>query len=121
MFPSPFGLWRRLSLLVFFAVTAGKNEFTSHSVPGDLNPRQTQHIIYTTSIQCLSGLAIPAKLCVFTQSHSTILPNETVVYVMAKMEVTPSMVFLNSLSLTVVPGDIGKESYQDNLPDEPFP
>jgi hypothetical protein len=40
---------------------------------------------------------------------------------MAKVEVTPAMVFLDSLSLTAVPGDVGKESYQDNLPDEPFP
>jgi hypothetical protein len=78
---------------------------------------QTQYFVYTTSIQCITGISIPTILHVFAQSHSTILPNNTVVFVMAKA--ASQSAHLEALS-TAVPGDIDSKDYQDGLPDKPF-
>jgi hypothetical protein len=69
----------------------------------------------------LNDVSIPAEIQVFAPSHTAILPDHTVVYVVAKMEVQPTSVYLDALSLAAVPGDVTKTSYEDTLPDEPFP
>jgi hypothetical protein len=59
---------------------------------------------------------------VFAQFHGTVLPDETVVYVMAKVNATPGRLpHLDALSLTTVPSNVDSDNYQDRLPDEPFP
>lgn len=103
----------------FFAVKSGRRVILQRVV--NETTIKTNYIHYQTALQCMSGASYAAELRVFATSQSTILPDDSVVHVLAKAEINPGTdAFLEANSLTVIPGDPASDDYEDHVPDEPF-
>ena len=62
------------------------------------------------------------ELRIFASSHATVLPDETIAFVIVKPAFkTDKPAFLNACCLAEVPGDISKDAYQDGIPDVTCP
>jgi hypothetical protein len=104
----------------FFAVKSGRRVVLTRVV--NENTIKSNYIHYQTALQCTSGLSYGAELRVFATSQSTILPDDSVVHVVAKAEINPSNnAFLEATTFSVLPGDPSSDSYEDHIPDEPYP
>ncbi|KAI0640433.1 hypothetical protein C8Q79DRAFT_921702, partial [Trametes meyenii] len=80
------------------------------------------HCYYATAIQCASGDSIPAELRVYSPPNDTPLPDDTIVFLVAKLHLRPNdSALLDAVQLFPVPGNPSSETYQDNVPDMPYP
>lgn len=83
--------------------------------------KTTNHMYYDTVIQT-SGVDVPAELRYWVPATATPLPDGTVVDVLAKMN-TPanSKALLDAIQFVPFPGDPASDSYEEGIPDRPFP
>ena len=104
----------------FLAVKSGRRVILQRVI--NETTVKSNYIHYKTALQCTSGTSYAAELRVFATTQSTILPDNSVVHVVAKAEINPgSDAFLEANSLTVIPGDPSSDDYEDHVPDEPYP
>jgi len=107
-----------LTIVGFFAVANGERVVSTK--PG--TSTRTAHCFYTTAVQCSSSAALPAQLRVYSPQHDTPLADGTVAFVVAKAAFPPhSTVLLDAYFMIPIPGDPSSESYDDALPDMPYP
>ena len=103
----------------FFAVKSGRR-VVSQRVVND-NTVKSNYIHYQTALQCTANVSYPAEIRVFATSQSTILPDNSVVHVLAKAEINPGAdAFLEATTFAVIPGDPSTDDYEDHIPDEPY-
>ncbi|KAI5980706.1 hypothetical protein EDD15DRAFT_2117040, partial [Pisolithus albus] len=85
----------------------------------------TYHCIYETTIQCTSGALFPAMLRVYSPYNDVALPDNTVAFVSAKVCIPASIpsdpVLLEGICVVAVPGDPNSDSYEQGIPDFPYP
>ena len=104
----------------FFAVKSGRRVVMQHVV--NESTMKTNYIHYQTALQCTTGVSYGAELRVFATSQSTILPDDSVVHVVAKAEINPGTdAFLEANSFSVIPGDPSADDYEDHVPDDLYP
>ncbi|KAJ7059971.1 hypothetical protein C8F01DRAFT_1370227 [Mycena amicta] len=107
-----------LHYLRFFPITGGSRLSTYNSQTG----RTIFHCHYTTSIKTATGEDLPAKIRVYSSPSENPLPDNTVVFAVAKVAAPTGNVAtieLDAIAFYTVPGDIRSEAYQDNIPDVP--
>ncbi|EPQ51599.1 hypothetical protein GLOTRDRAFT_48698 [Gloeophyllum trabeum ATCC 11539] len=106
-------------ILGLFALSAGKHVVTSRPAPN--SDKTTSHILYGTSLKLTDQTLVPAELRVWALKSTPILPDDTVVFLLAKAcspaDATAGTVLLDSLVMQAFPGDPDSESYDDHLPD----
>ncbi|KAI0074524.1 hypothetical protein K474DRAFT_1521738 [Panus rudis PR-1116 ss-1] len=108
-----------LVLVGFFALGNGRRA-SSIAASG----KTTWHMFYPTTIQCRSGAMIPAELRVYSPVNDTVLPVNSVVFLVARAHIPRGQTCsaqLDSIVMHVVPGDVCEEEYENNVPDMPFP
>ncbi len=84
----------------------------------------TYFMRYTTSIQCSDGSGmLPAELRIYSPPHDSPIPDNTVVFAVAKVHVQDSgPVLLDAINgLYPVPGDPDADGYEDSVPNMPYP
>ncbi|KAJ7061097.1 hypothetical protein C8F01DRAFT_1083316 [Mycena amicta] len=102
----------------FFPITGGSRLSTYNSQTG----RTIFHCHYTTSIKTATGEDLPAKIRVYSSPSENPLPDDTVVFAVAKVAAptgNTATIELDAIAFYTVPGDIRSEAYQDNIPDVP--
>ncbi|KAI6124542.1 hypothetical protein EDD16DRAFT_1475158 [Pisolithus croceorrhizus] len=108
-------------IIGFFALAGGKRIKTVEAG----SPTVTYHCVYETTIQCTSGAIFPASLRVCSPFNDVALPDNTVAFVSAKASVPASVpqepVLLEAFHLAPVPGDPSTDSYEQTVPDFPYP
>jgi hypothetical protein len=118
---SHFSPMSSVMIIGFFAISEGQR-IQSSKIISDNNVLKTNYIVYTTSIQCSLGGSIPAELRVFASPSSTILPDETIVFVVAKAAIPHDAdAMLEACCVAEIPGDVEDKHYQDGSPNVPFP
>lgn len=108
-----------MSSFVVFAVLAvsGGRRVTANRPPPNEN-KVTSHIIYASSVSLLDNSVRNAEIRHWAPSSSAILPDNTVVLLLAKAYAPPDGVFLfDTLLLVPFPGDPDAPDYDDHLPD----
>lgn len=105
----------------FFAVAEGIREAVQK--PGSSST--TYYCFYTTSVQCSSGVSLPAKLQVYSPFNDIILEDNTVVFAIFRAYFLPtqnSTILLDALHFCALPGDPKDDDYEaSHLPDCPIP
>lgn len=80
------------------------------------------HCLYTTSLQCSSGIQIPAKICIYSPFNDVIHPDHTIAFIIAKAFCPPNEIaLLDAYHIFPVPGNPGDEDYELLAPDCPHP
>ncbi|KIK11994.1 hypothetical protein PISMIDRAFT_47046, partial [Pisolithus microcarpus 441] len=105
----------------FFALAGGEHVKTvkANSLTA------TYHCVYNTVIQCTSGVLFPASLRVYSPYKDMVLPDDMVVFVIAKASIPASVpeqtILLEAMWVVAVPGDPTSETYEASVPDFPYP
>jgi hypothetical protein len=108
----------QLMVFGFFGLGAGRR--VSSLKTG--TSTKVYHVFYLTTIQQLSTDPCPAEIRIYSPYGDTILPNNTVAFVVAKAHFPVyEPVLLEASSLIPMPGDPSDEAYEVTLPDSPFP
>ncbi|CDO71192.1 hypothetical protein BN946_scf184845.g62 [Trametes cinnabarina] len=106
-----------LNIYGFFALAAGVRRPTPRPPSGSV-----YHCYYTTAIQTASGTTIPAEIRVYSPPSDIPLRDDTVIFLVGKLQLRVDLpALIDALHLYPVPGDVSDESYQDHVPDMPFP
>ena len=108
------------SLLVvgFFALASGRR--LAITKPGAKS--KTWYCYYSTTIQTSSGNILPADLRIYSPMNDVVHPDNSVAFVIAKAYIPPNdTTFLDALHLAICPGDPSSDSYEESLPDCPYP
>ncbi|GJE90161.1 hypothetical protein PsYK624_062880 [Phanerochaete sordida] len=106
------------SIIAVMLAVGGGRRVASQSPAG----RSTYHCYYNTVLQCDSGpgSSIPAELRVYSPRNSTVLADNTVVFVYARVHVPPGgTALLDAIHVYPFPGDPAEDSYDDHLPEIP--
>ncbi|EJD40706.1 hypothetical protein AURDEDRAFT_20754, partial [Auricularia subglabra TFB-10046 SS5] len=83
--------------------------------------KSTQHLYYDTVIQTM-GVDVPAEIRFWAPATEPIAADGTIVDVLAKMYAPSNgKVLLDAIHFLPFPGDSSASSYEDNIPDRPFP
>ncbi|KDQ49074.1 hypothetical protein JAAARDRAFT_143925 [Jaapia argillacea MUCL 33604] len=107
-----------LTMIGFLALCAGR--CTMALKPG--SPVKVFHCLYTTAVQCSSGDLLPAKLHAYSPPNDTILPDNTVAFVIAKVFAPPNAdIILNAIHVVPLPGNPNNDDYESHIPDVPHP
>ena len=87
------------------------------------NGREVWHCFYATTLQCSSGIEIPAKICIYSPFNDVVHMNNTVAFVIAKAFCPPNdLVLLDAYHIFPVPGNpADEEEYESRAPDCPHP
>ncbi|KAI6022836.1 hypothetical protein PISMIDRAFT_101100 [Pisolithus microcarpus 441] len=83
------------------------------------------HCVYKTTVQCSSSVIFPASLHVHSPFKDAMLPDNTVVFISAKVSVPLCVlnkpILLEAFHLVVVPGNPSAKDYEQSVPDFPYP
>ena len=104
----------------FLGLTSGRR-MRSDSTRPDGTPISVWHVIYDTCLICSHPPSLPAELRKYSPSTDTILPDDTIAFVVAKAYV-PSVdvsktVLLDAMLLIPIPGDPSSPDYDERTPD----
>lgn len=105
-------------IIGFFALAEGRRVATNRLTSNT----KVWHRHYTTTIQCSSGVVLPADLRVYSPVNDVGLRDFTVAFVVAKAY-TPlnDTIQLDAHFLVPFSGDPDSDEYQDSIPDMPYP
>ncbi|KZT26330.1 hypothetical protein NEOLEDRAFT_1177742 [Neolentinus lepideus HHB14362 ss-1] len=108
-------------ILGLFALSGG-NRVVS---PRPNSDKTTSHILYMTSLQLFDLSFVPGEIRVWAPMTTPILPDNTVVFMLAKA-CTPAdtlhgAVVMDSVLFQPFPGDPESSAYEDHLPDGQVP
>ncbi|KAH6906943.1 hypothetical protein BKA70DRAFT_1026189, partial [Coprinopsis sp. MPI-PUGE-AT-0042] len=79
-------------------------------------------LLYDTAIQCKNGDMIPATFRYYAPPSENPFPDNSVVETTAKFHIAPNeTAHLDAIKHAVVPGDPSLDTYEDGIPDVPFP
>ncbi|KIJ12187.1 hypothetical protein PAXINDRAFT_14959 [Paxillus involutus ATCC 200175] len=107
-----------ITMFGFFGLAAGCR--VSSQKPGAST--KSYHCFYTTALQCTSGVALPAELRVYSPFNDTVLEDNTVAFVVAKVHFPKNESVLLEVSHVIpLPGDPSSDDYDNNLPNCPYP
>ncbi|KIJ58462.1 hypothetical protein HYDPIDRAFT_64631, partial [Hydnomerulius pinastri MD-312] len=105
----------------FFGVAAGRR--VTSQKPGAST--KTYHCFYSTALHCTSGVSFPAELRVYSPFNDSVLPDNTVAPVIAKAHfpggIPKENVLLKASHVIPLPGDPSSDTYENSLPDSPYP
>ncbi|KAG6371081.1 hypothetical protein JVT61DRAFT_10621 [Boletus reticuloceps] len=104
-----------LLVLGFFGVGAGRR--VSQQKPGS---KKIYHCFYTTSFPSTGDAdqRYPAEIRVYSRFNDTVLPDNSVVFIVAKgFFVLHEPILLEATTFVPVPGDPTDTSYDNNVPD----
>ncbi|KIJ57953.1 hypothetical protein HYDPIDRAFT_72782, partial [Hydnomerulius pinastri MD-312] len=105
----------------FFGVAAGRR--VTSQKPGAST--KTYHCFYSTALHCTSGVSFPAELRVYSPFNDSVLPDNTVAFVIAKAHfpggIPKENVLLEASHVIPLPGDPSSDTYENSLPDSPYP
>ena len=103
----------------FFALSNGRH--ITLSVAGGDRPKT--FIMYSSTIQCeQDDVAIPADVRLYARPSHAILPDNTIVWMLAKAYLPPTRsANLDVVFLKSVPGDPDDDDYEEQAPDFPYP
>ncbi|KAJ7072449.1 hypothetical protein C8F01DRAFT_1299032 [Mycena amicta] len=93
-----------------------------HLPPVSQTGRTIFHCHYTTSIKTATGEDLPAKIRVYSNPSENPLPDDMVVFAVAKVAAptgNTATIELDAIAFYTVPGDVWSEAYPDNIPDVP--
>lgn len=108
----------QLIVFGFFGLGAGRRVSTLK--PG--SSTKVYHVFYSTTVQRVSADPCPAEIRIYSPYGDTILPDNTVAFVVAKAQFPVNEpVLLEASTLIPMPGDPSDEDYELSLPDCPFP
>ena len=83
------------------------------------------HVHYNTALTCQDLPLLPAELRNCSPVINTVFQDDTVTFVMAKAYVPPGNVagniLLEAIHITPLPGDPSDDSYDEHMPDFPYP
>ncbi|EJD45350.1 hypothetical protein AURDEDRAFT_41312, partial [Auricularia subglabra TFB-10046 SS5] len=83
--------------------------------------KTTNHMYYDTVIQTM-GVDIPAEIRQWVPATEAALPDGTIVDVITKVHAPAnSKAMLDIVQFLPFPGDANSSSYEENMPDRPFP
>ena len=87
------------------------------------NGKEVWHCFYTTTLQCSSGIDIPAKIRIYSPFNDVVHVNDTVAYVIARAFCPPNKpVLLDTYHIFPVPGNPANGAeYKSRVPDCPHP
>ncbi|EDR08646.1 uncharacterized protein LACBIDRAFT_326833 [Laccaria bicolor S238N-H82] len=106
------------TLYGFFALASGRR--LAITKPGAKS--RTWYCYYSTTIQTSTGNILPADLRIYSPINDVVHPDNTIAFVIAKAYIPPNdTTFLDVLHLAICPGDPSSESYEESLPDCPYP
>jgi hypothetical protein len=78
-------------------------------------------VYYNSSVICSETVSLPAEIRKYSPASEVVLPENTVAFVVAKMNVPtgkgPTSVLLEAWHITPVPGDPASDGYDDLAPD----
>ncbi|CDO69900.1 hypothetical protein BN946_scf184884.g59 [Trametes cinnabarina] len=110
-----------LNIFGFFALAGGVRRSTPRASSSS-SASVTFHCYYSTVIQCSSGSALPAELRVYSPPGQNPLPNNTIVFLTAKLHLRSALpVLMDAMHLYPFPGDVNDMDYEDHVPDMPYP
>ena len=76
----------------------------------------TWHAHYTTTIQCISPLYLPADLCIYSPINDIVHADDTIAFVIARLYVLPTGdVLLDEICIIPCPGDPSSDSYNETV------
>ena len=117
------------TIVGFFELTHGIRTCTDIK-KADGTTFATWHVYYDTSVICSDSVSLPAELRKYSPPKEPILANDTVAFVVAKLNVPQAAgkeskdsdpqtgnVLLEALHIVPIPGDPTVDSYQAHLPD----
>lgn len=104
----------------FFALANGRR---SSKERAGSSSKPVWYCIYSTSLQCASGLALPVELRIFHPQSAPILADNIVAFVSARAYCPDKdgIILLEAYHLFPVPGVPSDEHYQDCIPNMQFP
>ena len=106
------------TILGFFALASGRRVQTTK--PG--THKQTYHAHYTTTIQCINSLYLPADLRIYSPMNDVLHPDDTIAFVVARIHVPRSgNILLDAIRIVPCPGDPSHEYYEETVPNFQFP
>ena len=83
---------------------------------------KTYHCYYSTSLHTPNGDSYPAEIRVYSPFGNAVLPDDMVVFLVAKAFLPPNdTVLLEASELVAVPGDPSAEGYENSVPDHTVP
>ena len=93
----------------FFALTGGKRVATQ--LPGATYP--VHHCHYTTTLKSPDDIYVAATLRVYSGAGDAPVPDNTIAFIVAKaVAPTGKPVELDTLYMSVMPGDVNSEEYE---------
>lgn len=101
----------------FFGLAGAERVSTTRS-----SGKEIWHRVYTTSLQCSSGIHIPAKLRIYSPFNDIVHADNTIAFVVAKAFCPPNeTALLDAYHIFPVPGNPADEDYESLAPDCPHP
>ena len=108
----------------FFGLTSGCHICTEVAKTNG-STQGVYYIHYITSVNCSVSGPISAELRKYSPPNDTVLADNTIAFVIAKVYVPPANVpgniLLEAIHIAPVPGDPTSEAYEDSVPDFRFP
>jgi hypothetical protein len=102
----------------FLALAQGRRVMSTR--PGGTT--RTWHAFYVTSVQCADSSALPGELRIYSPMNDVLHPDHTIAFVHARAHITANgHVQLDASHLIRFPGDPEDESYENSIPDFPYP
>ncbi|KAI6010770.1 hypothetical protein F5J12DRAFT_718557, partial [Pisolithus orientalis] len=84
---------------------------------------KTFHCMYKTAVHCSGCTSLPGEFRIYTPFNDSILPDDTVGFVVAKAHlasaVSQEMILLEVSQFLVFPGEPSSDLYEHSLPDYP--
>jgi hypothetical protein len=104
----------------FLGLTSGRRVRSDVTRP-DGTPLVLWHVIYDTCLICSHPPSLPAELRKYSPTGDTVLPDDTIAFVVAKAYVPPvhvsKTVLLDVMFLIPIPGDPSSTDYDERAPD----
>lgn len=116
--PFKFAVMSSLMVFEFFGINHGC--CVRLLKPGAMS--KTYHCYYSTSLHTPNGDSYPAEIRVYSPFGNAVLPDDMVVFLVAKAFLPPNdTVLLEASELVAVPGDPSAEGYENSVPDHTVP
>ena len=108
------------SIFGFFELVHGRHVDTE-TKEEDGSLAITYHDYYESCVICSDNVSMPVEICKYSPAKEAILQDNTVAYVVAKVNVPAgngsSTILLEAWHVTPVPGDPASENYNASIPD----
>ena len=104
----------------FFELVHG-HHMNTETKRGDGSLAITHHNYYESCVICSNNVSMLAKICKYSPAKEAILQDNTVAYVVAKVNILAgngsSIILLKAWHVTPVPGNPASENYNASIPD----